>query len=244
MPQKLLKLLNRHSLVDCHRCKSTPELVRMYFLKSQPFSKFTQANLNAADFQSFVRWFQRDEEGGMIVRSTLQVPLQMNLCSSVKINYSFFTAFTEHDTFSLVEINIISVQQHHFADTHTCGSQHVDHWQVSRFRAVIPHQLQCFIGISFLDVRAGFYSVYASDRAFQYVILVLQPREEAGQDTADIVYRNLAWFLLFLILGQVSSNIVRYNVLNIFVQLIEHCFNGCLVVFKRFLGTALNSLCR
>ena len=55
MPQKLLKLLNRHSVVDCHRCKSTPELVRMYFLKSQPFSKFTQANLDAADFQSFVR---------------------------------------------------------------------------------------------------------------------------------------------------------------------------------------------
>ena len=47
------------------------------------------------------------------------------------------------------------------------------------------------IGCSFI-LRAGFYSVYASYRTFQYVILVLQPREETGKNTPDIVNRNFA----------------------------------------------------
>ena len=167
----------------------------------------------------------------------------MYLCPCVKIDHSFLVSFTEHDTFSLVKINIISVKQHHFADTHTRWSQHINHCQISRLGAVVPHKLQRFIGVCVFNVCAGFDLVYSPNRTFQYIVLILKPRKKAWKNAADIINRNLAWFLLFLILGQVSPYVVGVNVLNTFADGRNHHFDSCFVVFKRFLGTALDSLC-
>ena len=37
-----------------------------------------------------------------------------------KIHYSLLIPFTEHNTFSFIKVYVISVEQHHFSDTHTC----------------------------------------------------------------------------------------------------------------------------
>ena len=64
--------------------------------------------------------------------------------------------------------------------------------QVPEFCAAIPHQLKSFIGISFFYVRSGLDLVYASYWTFQDIVLVLQPREEAGQYSTDVINRHFA----------------------------------------------------
>ena len=82
-----------------------------------------------------------------------------------------------------------------------------------------------------------------ADRTFQNIVFVLQPGEKAGQNPADIIYRHTTGLVLALIIGQIGTQILCLNMTNTFVYRSHHRFNGCAVIFQRFLGTAFNPLC-
>ena len=55
MTQKLLHLLDRHTLVDGHCSQRPTKLVRMYLIKVQFTTNFPETNFNTADLQTLVR---------------------------------------------------------------------------------------------------------------------------------------------------------------------------------------------
>ena len=55
MTEKLLKLLNRHTFVDCHSSQCASELVRVCLLNVQEFTDFSDSYFHTADIKTFVR---------------------------------------------------------------------------------------------------------------------------------------------------------------------------------------------
>ena len=49
MPQHLLHLLYRHTLVNSYSCQSSAELMRMYLMQIYFLTQLAQANLNATN---------------------------------------------------------------------------------------------------------------------------------------------------------------------------------------------------
>jgi len=59
--EKLLYLLDRHALVDCHCSQRPAKLMRMHLVEVQLTTDFTKSNLNTADLQPTIRLQQRNE---------------------------------------------------------------------------------------------------------------------------------------------------------------------------------------
>ena len=107
--EKLLYLLDRHSLVDCHRRQGASEFMRMYLIQVQFSPQVAQAYLNAADLQPVVRLLQRHKQGWIIICSARQIPLKMDLRPGIKINLSLFVSFSENDTFPIHKVDVFAV---------------------------------------------------------------------------------------------------------------------------------------
>ena len=58
----------------------------------------------------------------------------------------------------------------------------------------------------------------AANRAFDDIILILQPRKEAGQNAADIINCDPARLILALVLGKVCPQILRENMPDAFAE--------------------------
>ena len=84
----------------------------------------------------------------------------------------------------------------------------------------------------------------APNGAFDDIVLVLQPREEARQDTADIIHSDLAGLLFRLIVGQISPQIVRCDMLDTLADTVKSCRNSLAVVVQRLLRAAFYPFCR
>ena len=159
----------------------------------------------------------------------------MNLRPSIKVYNAFLIAFTENDTFTLIKIDVRFIQQNHFTDTHSGRGQHINHCQITKFCAVVAHFFQVLICVGFFDVGCRFHLMDAANRAFQNIVLILQPREKTGQNSADIIYRHTAGLVLALIIRQIGTQILRLYMANTFICRSYHHFNGCAVIFQRFL---------
>jgi len=123
VPQKLLYLLDGHSLVDGPRRQSPPELVRMNPSNMKPLPQTPQADFHAADLQAFMGIQQRNEQSGLIVFPAGKVVLKMDFSPSVKINAAFSVALAEDDTLPAEKIDIVLVQPHQLAHAHSRGAQ-------------------------------------------------------------------------------------------------------------------------
>ena len=67
MPQQMLYLFYRHSLVYRPCCKSTTELVRMNTMDVQPLSEIMKARFYTADLETVMRIVKSDEKSRIIV---------------------------------------------------------------------------------------------------------------------------------------------------------------------------------
>ena len=168
-----------------------------------------------------MRRTQSNKQCRIIIHSAINVVLQMNLRPSIKVYNAFLIAFTENDTFTLIKIDVRFIQQNHFTDTKFC--------------AVVAHFFQVLICVGFFDVGCRFHLMDAANRAFQNIVLILQPREKTGQNSADIIYRHTAGLVLALIIRQIGTQILRLYMANTFICRSYHHFNGCAVIFQRFL---------
>ena len=86
-------------------------------------------------------------------------------------------------------------------NTHSGRSQKINHSQITRRCTVVAHQLQRFIGVGVLNNLCGFHLMNPSHRTFHDEVLILKPREETGQDPADVVYGHFTRPSLNLIVG-------------------------------------------
>lgn len=114
MAEKLLQLLDRHSLVNCLRSECPPKLVRMHLLDVQTLSDFPDAGLNSSDRQSRMRSLQSDEQCLAIITPAVQILLQMYLRAGVKVYDPLLVTLPEHLALPFVEVDIRLVQQHQF----------------------------------------------------------------------------------------------------------------------------------
>ena len=69
MPKQALQLLHGHTFIYRHCCQSSPKLMWVNFWQIQPFTKLSQPDLDAADFQSIIRCFEGDKQSWIIVNS-------------------------------------------------------------------------------------------------------------------------------------------------------------------------------
>ena len=109
MTEKLLKLLNRHTFVDCHSSQCASELVRVCLLNVQAFTDFSDSYLYTADFKSLVWGFQRYEKSFIIVCPAVKILLQMQFGTGIKIDDALFIALAENNALTLLKINIGTV---------------------------------------------------------------------------------------------------------------------------------------
>ena len=67
-----------------------------------------------------MRFCKRNKKGLIAIFACIKILLEMYLCSGIKIDNTFFIAFTEHKTFPLIEIYIFAIKFYKFPDTHSC----------------------------------------------------------------------------------------------------------------------------
>ena len=118
--------------------------------------------------------------------------MKMDFRLGIEINDPFLTSFSENNAFPFIEVDVIAVQGNHLTNTHSRGRKKVYHRKIADIAAVVPHDFQCLVGVGFFDYLCRFYFVDSAYRAFYDVVLVLKPRKVAGQNAADIIYRDLA----------------------------------------------------
>lgn len=116
----------------------------------------------------------------------------MDFCPGIEINDPFLTPFSENNAFPFIEVDVIAVKGNHLTNTHSRGRKKVYHRKIADIAAVVPHDFQCLVGVSFLDHFCCFYLVNPAHRTFHDVVLVFKPRKVAGQNAADIIYCDLA----------------------------------------------------
>ena len=138
----------------------------------------------------------------------------MNLGPSVKIHNPFLVALTQNNAFPIFKINIISVQQDHFANTNPRRREHINHRDIPQLRTPITHLLQRFVRISLLDTNCRFDLVDSPHRTLQNVILVFKPTEKARKNPPNIIHRHLAQILALLITCQVIPQVIGLDILD------------------------------
>ena len=192
MPQKTLQLFHGHSLVNRYGGERSAEFVGVYPRQFQTAPQFPKPGFHAADFQTFIRRFERHEQGVVAVFPLFQIVLQMDLGAGVKINHAFLAALAEDHALPFFKIDVFTVKQHQFPHAHSRGCQKIYQGEIPQCFAVVAHGFQSFIRIGFLDGGRGFYLVDTAHRTFQNKVFILQPREEAGKNAADVVDRHAA----------------------------------------------------
>ena len=75
----------------------------------------------------------------------------------------------------------------------------------------------------------------APNGTFDDIVLVLQPREEARQDTANVIYSDLAGLLFCLIVGQLRPQIVRCDMLDTLADTVKSRRDRLAVVVQQLL---------
>ena len=244
MSEQLLYLFYGHPFVDGRRCQRSPEFVRMNLWNAEGLPQCPQHGFHPADGQSAMWGTEPDKQGGVGILAGIEIVQQVDFGSGIEIDDPFLVALAEYDAFPFLEIDVLPVQQHQFAHAHACRGQHVDNCQIAEISAAVPHALQSLVGIGILDHLSRLDFVNPSRRAFQNVILVLQPREEAAQDAPDVVDGHPARAALLLIIRQVAAQIVRRDLLRGLADPVQHVLHRLTIVGQRLFRAALHLLCR
>ena len=179
VPQKLLYLLDGHPLIDCHCCERPSKFVRMDPTQVQLLSELMQPDLDAANLQSVVGTLQRDKERGVIICPAVQIVLQVNLRSGVKIHLALLVSLSENYALAVCEINIVTIKKYQFTDAHPRGCQQINQRQIPAIFTMVAHDLQCLVGVSFFDCFACLHLMDPAHGTFYDIVLILKPSKKA-----------------------------------------------------------------
>ena len=119
MTEQALDLLNRHAFINRASGKSPAEFVWMHLLHIRFAANLFQTGFNTADQQTFVRLCQGNKKRWRRVAAAVKVILQMNFRPGVEVNHPLTAAFAEDYTFPLVKIDVLPVEIHQFAHSHS-----------------------------------------------------------------------------------------------------------------------------
>lgn len=164
--QKLLNLFDRHTFFNRHGGESAAEFVRMHMPYVRCFAKFGKKPFYSCYGQPVPGRLHSHKKRGIVVFTWFQVLLKMDFCFRIKINHSFFIAFSKNDTFSFGKVYVCTIQFDQFSYTYACRYKQIYNSKISRMCTLISQFFQIFISKSFLNKLGGFYFVNAPDRAF------------------------------------------------------------------------------
>ena len=119
MTEQALDLLNGHAFINRTGGKRPAEFVRMHLLHIRFAANLFQAGFDAAIQQPFVGFRQGNIKRWLSVAATVKIILQMDFRPGVEVNHAFTAAFAEYDTLPLVKIDVLPVEIHQFAHTHS-----------------------------------------------------------------------------------------------------------------------------
>ena len=119
MPQKLLYLLDRHTLINGHCGKSSAKFVRMNLVEAQFSANFSEADFNTTNLQPLVWLQQRNKQSFIFIFSLVQIFLEMDLRPCIKVDLALFISFSENNTLPVLEVNIIPVEFDQFTNADT-----------------------------------------------------------------------------------------------------------------------------
>ena len=199
--KKCLHLFDRHSFVDGHGGQCSAEHVRIDSLFDGGFADLLDSQLDSADGHTFMGSFERNEEGGIVVLSGLEVFKQMHLCFCIKIDHPLLVAFPEHRAFPFLKIQVGTVEQDQFSDPYAGREECIDYGKVALGRTGFSDFLNFFIGKGFFDCLQDFHLVDFPYRTLENVVLVLKPDKEGREDAADIVQGDFGDVPVFLKVG-------------------------------------------
>lgn len=103
----------------------------------------------------------------------------MELRSGVEIDGTLLVSLACNQAFPLLKIYVGYVQTDQFAHSHACGCENVHDGKIPQGAASVPQSFQVFVAQDFLSHYGGLHTVDASYGAFDDIILVFKPREEA-----------------------------------------------------------------
>ena len=103
----------------------------------------------------------------------------MELCSGIEIDGTLLVSLACDQAFPLLKIHVGYVQADQFAYSHARGCENVHDGKIPQGAASVPQSFQIFVAQDFLSHYSGLHTVDAPYRAFDDIILVLKPREEA-----------------------------------------------------------------
>ena len=95
--------------------------MRMNLFHSKPLAQFAQTCLDSANLHALMRSIEAYKQGFVFIGSAIKIILEVHFRSRIEIYHSFFIPFAYHYTLALMEVNIGTIERHHFPDTHSSG---------------------------------------------------------------------------------------------------------------------------
>ena len=122
-----------------------------------------------------MRLGKRNEQGGGVVVSAVKIFFQMNLGASVEVDNAFLVAFTQHDAFPVLEVDVVSVEFNELPNAHAGRCEQVYNCQIARRFRSVAHAFECFVRVNLFNHARRFDFPDASNWAFKNVIFGLKP---------------------------------------------------------------------
>lgn len=154
-----------------------------------------------------------DKKRLFAIGSGADIGLQMQLGSCIEINLTLFVALTKNNALAFVVVDVGTVEQDQFADTHTGRGEKVDNGEVAWGATVVTHTLKLFVGERFLDLLLGTDFMDLSNWRFNNIVFIFKPCEETAEDATHIVDSDVRCVGRLLIFCKIGANMVGGDVL-------------------------------
>lgn len=103
----------------------------------------------------------------------------MELRSGVEIDGTLLVSLARDQAFAFLKIHVGYIQADQFSHSHARGGKNVHDGKIPQGAASVQQSFQIFVAQDFLSYYSGLYAVDASYGAFDDIILVFKPCEEA-----------------------------------------------------------------
>lgn len=182
-----LYLFDRHAFVDSHRRQCSSEHMGIDPFVDGFFPDLLDSEFNCTYRHTLVWCLEGSKEGSVGVCPGLEIFKEMHFRLGIKVDDSFFVPFSQNGAFPFLKIDVVSIQKHQLSHTHAGREQHVDHGKIPEDRACFSDSFNFFVCNGFLDSLKNFYLVDLAHRTLQYIVFILQPGKESGEDATYVV---------------------------------------------------------
>ena len=154
----------------------------------------------------------------------------VNLGSGIEINLTLLVAFSEDYTLTLVEVQVVAIHSDEFSDSHSSGGEQVYEGKIPDFCAVVAELFELLVSYGFFYQSVSAHFVDSPYWAFEYEVFIFKPREEAGEDPANVVNGDFTEMAFLLIFRKISAYVISCHFSCRLLYRVEHFYYCVLIV--------------